>query len=148
MALDSIRRQIQRFVTTAASFGLSVQALGGGPRWTEESHRYLGPKVVELVGSYNARVAYKERLKGVHLDLEPYTLPGWLDDDVVEENLVEYLTTIEGIVGTYRSSWTGGPTAGSSWASPSRSGSTAAATPRARSSSATRPSRPPSTSST
>ena len=59
--------------------------------------------LVELVGSYNTKVAYKERLKGVHLDLEPYTLPGWLDEEHVEENLVEYLTTIEGIVGTYRS---------------------------------------------
>jgi hypothetical protein len=101
--LRGIRRQMQRFVATATGYGLSVQALGGGPDWFGNDRRYLGQLLVELVGSYNARVASKERLKGVHLDLEPYTLPGWLEDEVVEENLVEYLTTIEGIVGTYRS---------------------------------------------
>jgi hypothetical protein len=100
--LSGIRRQIRRFVATASSLGLSVQALGGGPTWTGEL-RYLGQLLVELVGSYNTGVAGNERLKGAHLDLEPYTLPGWLDDDVVEANLVEYLTTIQGIVDTYRS---------------------------------------------
>ncbi|HEX3211565.1 MAG TPA: hypothetical protein VH016_03290 [Actinomycetota bacterium] len=101
--LRGIRRQMQRFVGTATGYGLSVQALGGGPDWFGDDRRYLGQLLVELVGSYNTKVAYKERFQGVHLDLEPYTLPGWLDEEHVEENLVEYLTTIEGIVGTYRS---------------------------------------------
>jgi hypothetical protein len=101
--LRSIRGQIQRFVATATGYGLSVQALGGGPTWTQELRRYLGPLLVELVGDYNTRVGRSERLKGVHLDLEPYTQPGWLDPAHVEDNLVEYLTTLEGIVDTYRS---------------------------------------------
>jgi hypothetical protein len=101
--LDAIRRQIRRFVAIASSLGLAVQGLGGGPTWTTEERRYLGQKLVSLVGDYNARARSNERLQGVHLDLEPYTLPGWLDDDRVEDNLVEYLTTIEGIVDTYRS---------------------------------------------
>ena len=101
--MDSIRRQIRRFVATATGYGLSVQALGGGPNWFGNDRRYLGQLLVELVGSYNTGVADNERLKGIHLDLEPYTLPGWLDDDVVEVNLVEYLTTIQGIIDTYRS---------------------------------------------
>jgi hypothetical protein len=87
--LSAVRQQIKRFVATAAGFGLSVQALGGGPTWTGELRRYLGPKLVELVGDYNTRVRSGERLRGVHLDLEPYTLPGWLDDEHVEGNLVE-----------------------------------------------------------
>jgi hypothetical protein len=103
LRMDSIRRQIKRFVATATSYGLSVQALGGGPTWTGELHRYLGPKLVSLVGDYNTSVGHWERLKGVHLDLEPYTLEGWLDEENVEENLVEYLATIEEIVDTYRS---------------------------------------------
>jgi hypothetical protein len=101
--MDSIRRQLQRFVATATGYGLSVQALGGGPTWTGEDHRYLGPKLVGLVGDYNNKVAYRERLAGVHLDLEPYTLEGWLHEDRVEENLREYLTTLEEIVDSYRS---------------------------------------------
>jgi hypothetical protein len=100
--LHRIRRQIRRFVATASSLGLAVHGLGGGPTWTGEL-RYLGQKLVSLVGRYNAKVGSNERLQGVHLDLEPYILEGWLDDDRVEDNLVEYLTTIEGIVDTYRS---------------------------------------------
>jgi hypothetical protein len=99
--LSAVRRQIKQFVATAAGFGLPVQALEGGPNWTGELD-YLGPKLVDLVGDYNTRVRSGERLKGVHLDLEPYTLPGWLDDEHVEENLVEYLSTLQGIVDAYR----------------------------------------------
>jgi hypothetical protein len=100
--LDAIRRQIQRFVATATGLGIAIHGLGGGPTWTGEL-AYLGQKLVSLVGHYNAKVSSRERLQGVHLDLEPYTLDGWLDDDTVEANLVEYLTTLEGIVDTYRS---------------------------------------------
>jgi hypothetical protein len=101
--LDTVRRQIRRFVATASSLGLAVHGLGGGPTWTTEERRYLGQKLVTLVGDYNAGARANERLQGVHLDLEPYTQPGWLDDDRVHDNLVEYLITIEGIVDTYRS---------------------------------------------
>ena len=102
--LRGIRRQIRRFVATATRYGLSVQALGGGPDWIVGERRgYLGPKLVELVGDYNTRVDRSERLKGVHLDLEPYTQEGWLDPAHVEDNLKRYLATIEEIVATYRS---------------------------------------------
>jgi hypothetical protein len=100
--LSAVRGQIKRFVATAAGYGLSVQALGGGPTWFGPDRGYLGPKLVDLVGDYNTRVRSGERLKGVHLDLEPYTLPGWLDEEHVEDNLVEYLTTIEDITEAYR----------------------------------------------
>jgi hypothetical protein len=146
--LSAVRRQIKRFVATAAGFGLSVQALSGAPTWTGEL-AYLGPKLVELVGAYNTRVRSGERLKGVHLDLEPYTLPGWLDDEHVEDNLVEYLTTRSRASSRPTGpSWSGRPTAASSWAWPSRSGWTPAATPPARSTSTAPPSRPSTTSST
>jgi hypothetical protein len=99
--LAAIGGQIKRFVATAGDLGLSVQALGGGPTWTG-GLAYLGRELVALVGDYNAGAARHQRLKGVQLDLEPYTLEGWLDDDVVEDNLREYLRTLEGIVGSYR----------------------------------------------
>jgi hypothetical protein len=100
--LADLRRQIRRFVATAADFGLSVQALGGGPDWFGNLRRYLGQELVGLVGDYNTMVGERERLRGVQLDLEPYTQEGWLDDDVVADNLVEYLVTFKGIVQTYR----------------------------------------------
>ena len=98
--LAAIRGQIRRFVAAATRRGIAVQALGGGDDWVGE-RRYLGQLLVTIVGDYNARVAANERLQGVHLDLEPYAKPGWLDHP--QENFDEYLTTIAGIVDSYRS---------------------------------------------
>jgi hypothetical protein len=100
--LRGIRSQIRRFVATATGYGLSVQALGGGPDWFGESRGYLGPALVRLVASYNSGVDRRERLAGVHLDLEPYTLPNWLNEPQVDDNLRLYLTTIAEIVSAYR----------------------------------------------
>jgi hypothetical protein len=97
--LTRIRRQIQRFVALASDAGIAVQALGGGPRWTGEL-RYLGQKLVQLVASYNLKVAGRERLQGVQLDIEPYTLDGWFDDPAT--GLADYLTMAADVVGTYR----------------------------------------------
>jgi hypothetical protein len=97
--LTRIRRQIQRFVALASDAGVAVQALGGGPGWTGEL-RYLGQKLVQLVASYNLKVAGRERLQGVQLDIEPYTLDGWFDDPAA--GLADYLTMTADVVGTYR----------------------------------------------
>jgi len=98
----SLRGQIRRFVATAAGYGLSVQALGGGPDWFGDPRRELGPTLVNLVASYNTGVDQRERLAGVHLDLEPYTQLHWLEEPQVEGNLLEYLNTVKEIVGAYR----------------------------------------------
>jgi hypothetical protein len=100
--LRANRGQIRRFVATAAGYGLSVQALGGGPDWFGEPKGYLGPMLVDLVASYNHSVDRRERLAGVHLDLEPYILEGWLNEPQVHDNLRLYLATIAEIVGRYR----------------------------------------------
>jgi hypothetical protein len=96
------RGQIRRFVATAAGYGLSVQALGGGPDWFGEPKGYLGPALVRLVASYNKDVDRWERLAGVHLDLEPYTQDDWIRPANVRGNLLLYLATIKEIVGAYR----------------------------------------------
>jgi hypothetical protein len=97
--LNQIRRAIRRFVATAASLGLEVHALGGGPSWIGELS-YLGRLLVRLVGRYNTMVRPKERLKGVQLDIEPYADPEWLRGG--ETAFVEYLDTLHGIVRAYR----------------------------------------------
>jgi hypothetical protein len=97
--LEAIRRQLRRYVAAATSFGLAVQATGGGPTWTGDLG-YLGELLVKLVGGYNATVAPSERLRGVQLDIEPYVEGGWYDD--TQTSLRTYLTTVSGIVRTYR----------------------------------------------
>jgi hypothetical protein len=100
--LRAIRGQIRRFVATATGYGLSVQALGGGPDWFGEPRGYLGPALVNLVASYNRYVDTRERLAGVHLDLEPYTRDSWRAPASVRANVGLYLDTLAEIVGAYR----------------------------------------------
>jgi hypothetical protein len=95
-----LRRELRRFVANASRLGLDVHAVGGGPTWTEERSRYLGSKLVELVADYNDGVAARERLGGVQLDIEPYALRRFFDDE--RASLVAYLETLRGIVATYR----------------------------------------------
>jgi hypothetical protein len=97
--LTRIRHQIQRFVAMASDAGIAVHALAGGPGWTGEL-RYLGQELVQLVAGYNRKVAWRERLQGVQLDIEPYTLPGWSADPAT--GLTDYLTMAADVVGTYR----------------------------------------------
>jgi hypothetical protein len=102
--LARIRRKIQRFVAMASNAGIAVHALAGGPGWTGEL-RYLGQELVELVAAYNRKVAWRERLQGVQLDIEPYTLPGWNTDPAT--GLADYLTMAADVVGSYRTALQG-----------------------------------------
>jgi hypothetical protein len=88
------------FVAEASHLGLTVHAVGAGPTWTEPELRYLGPKLVQLVGQYNATAAAAQRLKGVQLDIEPYVDPSFFDD--TQSALIAYLETIQDIVASYR----------------------------------------------
>jgi hypothetical protein len=98
----TLRGQIRRFVATAAGYGLSVQALGGGKDWFGPVRGELGPTLVRLVAAYNSDADWRERLAGVHLDLEPYTEDEWRAPANVRANVGLYLDTIAEIVGAYR----------------------------------------------
>jgi hypothetical protein len=98
--IAELQHSLKRYVADASSFGLAVHAVGGGPTWTDERLRYLGPLLVELVADYNADAEADERLRGVNLDIEPYADPSFFDDE--EASIDDYLQTIEDIVQTYR----------------------------------------------
>jgi hypothetical protein len=98
--LRELRRQLRHYVADASRLGLAVHAVGGGPTWTEEPLRYLGSLLVEVVADYNARVHPWERLHGVQLDIEPYALESFFDDE--EQSLLAYLETLRSIVKTWR----------------------------------------------
>jgi len=97
--LNQLKSDLKRFVARASNLGFAVHAVAGGPNWTDASHRYLGPKLVELVADFNGAVAPNERLQGVQLDIEPYVDPSFFDD--VESSLQDYLSTLQSIVDTY-----------------------------------------------
>jgi hypothetical protein len=97
--LNQLKSDLKRFVARASSLGFAVHAVGGGPNWTDATHRYLGPMLVELVADYNETAAPNERLQGVQLDIEPYVDPSFFDD--VEASLQDYLSALKSIVDTY-----------------------------------------------
>jgi hypothetical protein len=92
--------ELRRFVARASRVGVAVHGVAGGPNWTAESHRYLGPRLLELVADYNAEATPDERLQGVQFDIEPYVDPGFWED--AEGSLQDYLATIQGIVDAYQ----------------------------------------------
>lgn len=98
--LSQLNSDLKRLVSRASNLGLAVQAVAGGPNWTDASHRYLGPKLVNLVADYNAAAAANERLQGVQLDIEPYVDASFWDD--VDASLKSYLWTLQTIVDTYK----------------------------------------------
>jgi hypothetical protein len=98
--LAQLKSDLKRFVARASKLGYAVHAVAGGPDWTDTAHRYLGPKLVQLIADYNETVAVNERLQGVQLDIEPYVDPSFFDD--VETSLQDYLGTLKGIVDKYR----------------------------------------------
>jgi hypothetical protein len=97
--LNQLKSDLKRFVARASSLGFAVHAVDGGPNWTDATHSYLGPKLVQLVADYNGASAPNERLQGVQLDIEPYVDPSYFDN--VEASLKDYLTTLQSIVDTY-----------------------------------------------
>ena len=96
--MERIRNRIRQFVATATSYGLAVHALGGGPHWVGDLS-YLGQLLVDLVGSYNAKVHSRERFRGVQLDIEPYVQENWV---AFPNRVVVYLSALDAIVRTYR----------------------------------------------
>jgi hypothetical protein len=98
--LARLRKVLARYVADASSYGVAVHAVGGGPTWTGEERRYLGPKLVRLVAEYNQGANQAERLAGVQLDIEPYVEPSFFDDE--QASLSAYLDALQGIVQAYR----------------------------------------------
>src|SRR5215208_3592678 len=90
---------LRRFVRRASSLGFTVHAVAGGPNWTAETHRYLGPMTLQLIADYNRDADPDERLVGIQFDIEPYVEDGFWGD--VERSLQDYLWTLRDIVDAY-----------------------------------------------
>lgn len=84
------------FIREAQLAGIDVHALGGHPRWalTVDRERMLG--LVDWVKRYNRTVDQVERIRGVHLDIEPYLLDEWYDDQPAV--LKQWMGNIEAFV--------------------------------------------------
>jgi hypothetical protein len=98
--LRALDRTLRRFVADASSLGLAVQGVGADPTWTDPARRYLGPRLVQLVGRYNAGAGERERLQGIQFDIESYTDPSFRSRE--RAAVTDYLDTLQAIVNRYR----------------------------------------------
>ncbi|PZT52445.1 hypothetical protein DN757_27355 [Paenibacillus silvae] len=84
--LDQPYASYRSFVKRAKAQGIEVHAMGGHPIWGKKENRPRIKRLIDYVKNYNAEVEPDERFVGIHLDIEPYTLPEW------EENRDTLLT--------------------------------------------------------
>ncbi|MEW9671139.1 hypothetical protein [Ammoniphilus sp. 3BR4] len=71
----------QTFLKTAYDNGIEIHALGGRRGWALTKYRKDLDAFINWVNNYQTSSPSTERFKGVHLDIEPYTLPEWAADE-------------------------------------------------------------------
>lgn len=80
---EASREDIRRFLRDCWKRGIRVAALCGmgGPgtdAWLDSRNQYQPVReLIDGVREYNRSAAEEERFYGVHLDIEPHTLPDW-----------------------------------------------------------------------
>ncbi|MEF3302573.1 hypothetical protein [Paenibacillus sp. GYB003] len=89
------------FIEKASESGIAVHALDGDPSWAKEENKPRIAELVDWVKSYNEEASSLQRLKGIHLDVEPYNRPGWETgqrQSIVDGWMaaIEYFTDIAG----------------------------------------------------
>lgn len=78
--LDQPYSSYRSFVKRAQAQGIEVHAMGGHPIWGKKENRPRIQRLIDYVKNYNAESEPDERFQGIHLDIEPYTLPEWEND--------------------------------------------------------------------
>lgn len=76
---------------SAHARGLRVFALDGDPQFASPAQHHVPMAIVEAIGQWNRTAPAAERFAGVHLDIEPYLMIGWIDPETRESILREYL---------------------------------------------------------
>ncbi|MBU5352061.1 hypothetical protein KQI74_07205 [Paenibacillus barcinonensis] len=78
--LDQPYSSYRGFVKRAKAQGIAIHAMGGHPIWGKKENRPRIKRLIDYVKNYNAEVEPDERFVGIHLDIEPYTLPEWAEN--------------------------------------------------------------------
>lgn len=68
------------FISQATAKGIEVHALNGAPDWALSSSRPKLEAFIKWINDYQSTAAPVEKLKGIHVDIEPYLLPEWKND--------------------------------------------------------------------
>ncbi|RRJ65802.1 hypothetical protein EHV15_24960 [Paenibacillus oralis] len=68
------------FIRQASEMGIEVHALNGAPDWALAASRPKLDAFMKWINDYQQQAAPEEKLKGIHVDIEPYLLPIWKTD--------------------------------------------------------------------
>jgi hypothetical protein len=68
------------FIRSASSSGIQIHALDGAPDWVMPNRHIRISSLVNWVMTYNNSVSDNEKFTGIHVDIEPYLLPQWYQD--------------------------------------------------------------------
>ena len=114
--VDTIFLQVQdevpdeayrKFIAAATNAEIEVHALNGHADWAYREKRAEGLAFIERVRAYNSSSAKNERFEGIQLDVEPYQLKRWENEEssVISEwqNNMEVWTEAGKAAGLYMS---------------------------------------------
>lgn len=81
------------FIRSATSSGIQIHALDGAPDWVLPNQQIRISSLVNWVKTYNSSVTANEWFTGIQVDIEPYLLPEWYQDqDTTVTNWLDALT--------------------------------------------------------
>ncbi|MDF2961661.1 MAG: hypothetical protein K0S39_3396 [Paenibacillus sp.] len=81
------------FIRSATSSGIRIHALDGAPDWVLPNQQLRISSLVKWVKTYNSSVTANERFTGIQVDIEPYLLREWYQDqDTTVTNWLDALT--------------------------------------------------------
>ena len=78
--LPAYSGELKDFIDSANAIGMQVELLAGDPSWALTSAHWIGLDFVRQVVTFTASITGGNIPSGVHLDVEPYLLPGWTSD--------------------------------------------------------------------
>ncbi len=70
-----LKKKMVSFIQTAHKKGICVQFLAGHPAWAYQNREVI--TMFKTISEFNKTVPPNAHLDGVHLDIEPHTLPMW-----------------------------------------------------------------------
>ncbi|MCZ8515942.1 hypothetical protein O9H85_26790 [Paenibacillus filicis] len=69
--------EYRAFIEKASLSGIRIHALDGDPSWARKENQHKIAELVAWVRAYNESASGLQKIKGIHLDMEPYNEPGW-----------------------------------------------------------------------
>jgi hypothetical protein len=79
------------FNAAAAAQGTTTHALDGSPEYIFSENHPRMLRLLGVLGTFNKESLPGERYRAIHLDNEPYVLPGWRNDNQRPQIIREYI---------------------------------------------------------